>query len=402
MNKTFTPFSNVATIPAYIALILALTACQTDPPVTTDVSGQTDTIEDTAADDTETDTPLLDVHDSIDDTGEADVPKDTLPTDTIADNQSSDTQVEDTETDANPEDVAEDIEEDVAPECTKDDDCDELASPCQTATCNTTTGSCVVTDSADGSACDDANPCSLDDTCLAGNCGGTSALKCDDGNDCTDDTCTPASGCVFSTNFQACDDGDPCTQNDGCVGGACQAGQGKCDDGNPCTVDSCDPDNGTCSNTADNGSPCDDGSECSGGDSCQGGECISGEQDGCDDGNQCTENTCEDDNCKTKVLNGFACEDGDACTAGDKCLGAACAPGIPNDCDDGNVCKVGTCDSEEGGCQYEILVEAPCDDDSVCSPSSLCDGNGDCTATKLIDCNDDNLCTNDLCSPILG
>ena len=49
----------------------------------------------------------------------------------------------------------------------------------------------------DGAACDDANPCSTDDGCVAGSCEGTSTLTCRDGVPTTDDVCRRHVGCTF-------------------------------------------------------------------------------------------------------------------------------------------------------------------------------------------------------------
>ena len=46
-------------------------------------------------------------------------------------------------------------------------------------------------------------------------------ITCNDNNPCTNDSCDPASGCVFTNNTNACDDGNACTTNDVCGGGSC-------------------------------------------------------------------------------------------------------------------------------------------------------------------------------------
>ena len=46
-------------------------------------------------------------------------------------------------------------------------------------------------------------------------------IVCNDNNPCTNDSCDPASGCVFSNNTATCDDNNPCTVGDTCGGGAC-------------------------------------------------------------------------------------------------------------------------------------------------------------------------------------
>jgi hypothetical protein len=92
-----------------------------------------------------------------------------------------------------------------------------------------------------GTACEDGNACTTGDTCVDGTCQGGPRLVCDDHNVCTDDTCNPASGCVFTDNTAPCEDGNPCTTGDICADGVCKhGGPTNCDDGNCCTIDGCD------------------------------------------------------------------------------------------------------------------------------------------------------------------
>jgi hypothetical protein len=68
---------------------------------------------------------------------------------------------------------------------------------------------------ANTNACDDGNACTASDACVGGSCHGT-AIVCNDGNACTNDSCNPATGCVYANNQNACDDGNPCTLGDVC------------------------------------------------------------------------------------------------------------------------------------------------------------------------------------------
>jgi hypothetical protein len=112
--------------------------------------------------------------------------------------------------------------------------------------------------------------------------------SCDDNNPCTDDSCNTTNGTCINTNddTNACSDGSECTTNDACVAGACVGGAApNCDDGNVCTDDSCNPNvAGGCVNT-NNTAPCSDGSECTTGDTCSGGACVGGPAPNCNDGN---------------------------------------------------------------------------------------------------------------------
>ena len=72
-------------------------------------------------------------------------------------------------------------------------------------------------------------------------CSFDTLLDCNDDNPCTEDSCEPSTGCDHQNNEAPCSDGSVCTQEDACAGGECVPGQAlECDDGQECTVDSCD------------------------------------------------------------------------------------------------------------------------------------------------------------------
>ena len=161
---------------------------------------------------------------------------------------------------------------------------------------------------------------------LEGNCPG----GCDDGNTCTRDDCVFVVGCVHDP----VNEGRNCNVNGlagVCTGGVCDlcAGVVCDDDGNECTWD-CNPETGTCDYI-----PVADGTDCH----FDGlpGLCISGvcgedpcEGLVCDDGNECTDDTCDYvDGCVyapsqyLRECSGGFCRDGvceilvDQCTADD-------------------------------------------------------------------------------------
>jgi len=176
---------------------------------------------------------------------------------------------------------------------------------CSKNQCNPKTGKCAVVLAKDGTACDDANPCTPDDACLAGACkaatnlcactatddckgkddgdlcNGTlycdkaklpyvcavnpaTVVTCPGGGDsaCTLNVCQKASGqCAMTAlaDGTACDaDGSPCTTGDACKAGGCKAGPNVCvcqadadcaqqEDGNPCNGSLyCDKPTGSC------------------------------------------------------------------------------------------------------------------------------------------------------------
>jgi uncharacterized repeat protein (TIGR01451 family) len=113
-------------------------------------------------------------------------------------------------------------------------------------------------DGADGLACDDGDPCTVNDICKGGGCVATAKNACDDGLVCTDDGCDPKVGCIHKLNSAPCEDGNACTGGDQCKAGACEPGSlTKCDDGSACTTDACDSGKGCIFTSA-----CDDGDGC--------------------------------------------------------------------------------------------------------------------------------------------
>ena len=93
-----------------------------------------------------------------------------------------------------------------------------------------------------------------------------------------------------------------------CLGGAAP----ECDDGDPCTDDSCDASLG-CLHPA-NTATCDDGDACTVGDVCVQANCQSGNALSCDDNNACTDDSCDDvTGCVYVAKNGES-DAGDACT----------------------------------------------------------------------------------------
>ena len=168
----------------------------------------------------------------------------------------------------------------------------------------------------DGSDCDDGDPCTIDDVCDGGVCGGdpnpcddgvactldacnngscshtASAAACDDRNPCTNDLCGP-SGCVHQANVEPCDDGNPCTIGDTCSAGTCVGNLLNCDDHNPCTDDAC---GATACVHTNNTAACTDGNACTQNDTCSGGQCV-GVALGCDDANPCTDDSCANGAC---------------------------------------------------------------------------------------------------------
>ena len=179
-----------------------------------------------------------------------------------------------------------------------------------------------------------------------------------------------------------------------------------CDDGNDCTADTCD--NGTCVHEWLCPPPTDPCEERK----CVGGVCQIGPKD-CDDGNDCTDDTCDAD---TGVcVHANRCDDGNGCTE-DVCRNGDCAyrwncddgNGCTEDlcrgadcayrwnCDDGDPCTIDEC--LDGGCVHTAVG---CDDGDPCTDDSCDPATGACVNTPK-DCDDGDPCTTDWCDPATG
>jgi hypothetical protein len=94
--------------------------------------------------------------------------------------------------------------------------------PCTTDSCAPATG-CVHTNNTN--PCDDGNLCTQTDTCQGGVCVGSDVVTCSPLDQChVAGTCNPATGfCSHpsAANGTACNDGNPCTVGDACVNGVC-------------------------------------------------------------------------------------------------------------------------------------------------------------------------------------
>ncbi len=98
------------------------------------------------------------------------------------------------------------------------------------------------------------------------------------------------------------------------------ASDAECDDANLCTTDSCDVPTGHCSSQAvADGTSCADANVCNGAETCAAGVCTAGTPLNCDDGNECTADTCDPlAGCQSTTL-----PDGTTCSLG-SCVGGVC------------------------------------------------------------------------------
>jgi len=266
---------------------------------------------------------------------------------------------------------------------------------CTANTCNPKTGKCVLANIADGLVCDDANACTIGDSCSSGVCKAGSPKACDDLNPCTSDQCSAADGsCKHANKAGQCNDNNACTVGDICAAGKCKPGALKsCDDGNPCTKDSCAAAaGGVCQHEAIGG-VCDDGDACTTGDKCSTGTCL-GLEKPCGDNNPCTTDSCDKKGGCQNVPNDLPCTDKNLCTVGDKCTKGDCKGTFKPCPSDGNPCTKDVCWAASG-CHYVAQDAKKCDDGNPCTTDDACKANK-CTG-KGVACDDNNPCTVDAC-----
>ena len=249
---------------------------------------------------------------------------------------------------------------------------------------------CVGAD--DGTSCDDADPCTLDDVCTGGVCVGGSNDPCSSDNPCEVGVCVAGEGC----SYEALEDGTVCDascfESATCQSGACEVDADSalgCPEPDPLTQPCvselvCEPATGECTKEiyAPSESVCDtDNNRCTV-ETCDAeGQCInSGELVVCSD--QAAEDPCQTWACDKKdgVCDpiGFAgevsCNDGNGCTLNDTCFQdefsfIACK-GTPVAVDDGNACTDDSC--VDGEILHKPVDGLPCETGDECTPAGLC------------------------------
>jgi hypothetical protein len=193
---------------------------------------------------------------------------------------------------------------------------------------------------------------------------------------CATGTCDPVLGCVeVPSTGPGCDDGDPCTTGDHCVAGRCAGAPLTCADVFACTVDACV--GGVCRHLpvdarCDGGqcvlSACRPGTPGSDARGCVG--IGSGEGEACtDDGFACTEDVCTARGCLHVPIDS-------RCGPGD-CTAAACAPeradGDVDGCVAGPPLAEGECAEDGDPCSDDFCRAGRCEhvpvpDATLCAP----------------------------------
>ncbi len=254
-------------------------------------------------------------------------------------------------------------------------DCSDYDFRCVVGVCDTDSGECTTAPAEDGISCTDADPCSVDEVCVEGECAGV-AMDCSelDGacavGACADETGTCET--IAIGDFEACDDTDPCTEDDACFDGICEGFPADCSDfDGPCALGVCNSDTGECaSEHEDDGIECDAENDCLTSTVCEAGECVG-----------------------TEVEDGSECFVGSVCIVDTACEAGECV-GFDHDCSDfDDQCNVGVCVGGFIGpdCGLDPVADStPCDDGDGDTGGDLC-LNGECAGCAADDAEDDDV-----------
>jgi hypothetical protein len=288
---------------------------------------------------------------------------------------------------------------------------------CRFNSCEAKTGKCsVLLLRPEGHNCKDGNPCTTKDACDdAGQCGGGDPYQCVATSPCMKARCNElgkedgSNPCIYEWRLPntGCDDSDACTENDVCTGNdqvlVCHGVPVDCDDLNPCTTDSCDEASGCFYLQKNDNSPCNLGAEyCNGLGHCLEGNCVSDTPADCDDGINCTRDSClEGGVCKHEPLH-EVCDDGLFCTGVDVCdLTTGCKRLELSALDDGVPCTVDSCDEENDEMKHQPM-DSFCDNANACDGLEFCDPSAGCKTGPAPTCNDGHACTADSCDEAKG
>lgn len=177
-----------------------------------------------------------------------------------------------------------------------------------------------------------------------------------------------------------------------CDDGIRNQGEDRIDCGGPCPPCDC---------TAD--LYCNDGVYCTGEEWCDDyGHCQDGDPIDCDDGFDCTIDSCNEEGlrCDHDPVDEL-CDNGLFCDGVETCRAAqGCVPGTPP-CDDMISCTINHCNEETDSCEY-IPDDGFCDDEVFCNGEEVCNPTAGCQAGDAVVCDDGIDCTTDLCYEAMG
>ena len=212
----------------------------------------------------------------------------------------------------------------------------------------------------------------------------------------TGSTLSSTSGAT--TTPDACD-GVECSGPNGCVLGACVAGecvytQKTCSTSDRCLTASCNPTTGLCE-TANKSGPalaatCFDNNLCTT-DTCANDECVFTSSNSCPSSNFCSSFQCDPSSGNCSQTN-RTCNDANACTT-DECNPSTGCVYTPRVCDDSDVCTMDSC-SASAGCVFTPRPSAFCDDGNPCTRDQCMQGVG-CVYEPINGC---SICASAPCS----
>lgn len=246
--------------------------------------------------------------------------------------------------------------------------------------------------------CSDGVFCNGVERCFEGTCYSSPTPQCSDPSDCTDDICDePNQRCDFVPNDTLCATGQVCTSKAGCFTPA------------DCAVDS----------------DCDDGLVCNGTETCVAGECQPGTPIECDDGIDCTVDSCDEGigdcqevadhgRCLPTELCGLIagctvrppcmrnddCDDGLFCNGRETCTDGVCTPGAPPTVPDSVDCTIDQC-SETLDMVRHQPDNARCSDGQFCNGAEVCHPTNGCGPGAPPVLSDGVGCTTDTCDETL-
>jgi cysteine-rich repeat protein len=209
---------------------------------------------------------------------------------------------------------------------------------------------------------------------------------CEDDNVCTNDLCEGSDGCNHAPLAgTACDDVDPTTADDTCSeDGLCGGSPITCD--LDVCIEASAPNGVGCDVTyVPDGSDCDDGSLDTTGDVCDGAggcagtliECPDAAVEACVSAYTLTEGVCT-----PTYATGESCSDGDLNTTGDVCDGAGGCAGTLIECPDAAAEQcVSAYILTEGVCTPTYAAGKSCEDDSPETVNESCTDNGECVGS---------------------
>ena len=225
--------------------------------------------------------------------------------------------------------------------------------------------------------CDPVAGCTVDDAPQGKVCG---APSCEGNMLSSTQSCNGLGGCTLGAGTEPCPGGLACLTATSCRT-QCSAAE-HCAPGYFCEATACKP-------LRDNGEVCTKdlqctSDHCAGGFCCDSGVCCGADSD-CDDGNPCTNDTCDGFQCKTKVVGGECaaakCVGLTYVSAAD-CLGGSCGTPVTQSCAGSKACHVYGCDGD-AGCTDDLAEPG-----TVCGPKAcegyilssedVCDGAGTC------------------------